>query len=69
MVGLTSEEFIMKKISATLSRLIREEEGAAATEYAILVALIAAAVAAAVTIFDIQGIYTTMRARVVTAMG
>ncbi|KAB2970772.1 hypothetical protein [Zoogloea sp.] len=59
----------MKKISATLSRLIREEEGAAATEYAILVALIAAAVAAAVTIFDIQGIYTTMRARVVTAMG
>ena len=59
----------MKKVSNLLSRLVREEEGASATEYAILVALVAAAVATAVGTFDINGIYTTMRARVMTAMG
>ncbi|MCB1908226.1 MAG: hypothetical protein KDH15_12730 [Rhodocyclaceae bacterium] len=48
----------MNTIKNLVLRLVREEEGAAASEYAILVALIAAAVAAAVALFDIRGIYT-----------
>jgi Flp pilus assembly pilin Flp len=43
-----------------MTRLIREEEGAAATEYAILVAFVAAAVAAAVALFDLRTIFTTV---------
>lgn len=40
-----------------MKRLMREEDGAAASEYAILVALIASAVMIAVNAFDLDGIY------------
>lgn len=41
-----------------MKQLVREEDGAAAAEYAILVALIASAVVAAVALFDLGGIFT-----------
>lgn len=54
----------MNKVSALVQRLIHEEDGAAASEYAILVAFIAAAVAAAVILFDLNTIFTTVGQRV-----
>jgi Flp pilus assembly pilin Flp len=54
----------MKDLNAMLVRLVRDEEGAAASEYAILVALIAAAVAAAVALFDLGGIFTSVSTKV-----
>ncbi|MCB1907093.1 MAG: Flp family type IVb pilin [Rhodocyclaceae bacterium] len=48
----------MKSMKNLIVRLVREEEGAAATEYAILAALIASAVALAVAAFDLDGIFT-----------
>jgi len=50
----------MKSIQNMFTRLVREEEGAAAAEYAILVAFIAVAVAAAVALFDLGGIFTSV---------
>lgn len=54
----------MKKLNDLMLRLAHEEDGAAATEYAILVAFIAAAVAAAVALFDLGGIFTTVSTNV-----
>lgn len=54
----------MKSIKNALMRLIKEEEGAAASEYAVLVALIVVAVAAAVALFDLGGIFTTVSDKV-----
>lgn len=47
-----------------MSRLVREEEGAAASEYAILVAFIAVFVAAAVKLFNLGDIFTTLGTKV-----
>jgi len=55
------QEKIMK---ALMTRLVREEDGAAASEYAILVALIAVAVAAAVKLFDLGGIFGQVSTKV-----
>jgi Flp pilus assembly pilin Flp len=52
------------KLKTLFTRLAREEEGAAATEYAILVAFVAAAVAAAVGLFDLGTIFTTVSTNV-----
>lgn len=54
----------MNMVRSLFLRLVREEEGAAASEYAILVAFIAAAVAAAVGFFNLGGIYTQVSANV-----
>lgn len=43
-----------------LMQFIREEDGAAAAEYAVLVAFIVAAVAAAVALFDLDTIFQTV---------
>jgi Flp pilus assembly pilin Flp len=43
-----------------LKRFASEEEGAAAVEYAILVAVIAAAVYAAVTLFNLNTIFASV---------
>lgn len=48
----------MQQIKNAVLRLVKEEDGAAASEYAILVALIASAVAVAVGAFDLSGIFT-----------
>jgi Flp pilus assembly pilin Flp len=54
----------MKFIHTTFGRLITEEEGASASEYAILVAFIAVAVAAAVALFDLGGIFEGLGSKV-----
>ena len=50
----------MKTLKQAFLRLVREEDGAAAAEYAILVAFIAAAVAVAVVLFDLDTIFQTV---------
>lgn len=55
----------MQSIQNLLARLVREDDGAAAAEYAILVAFIAAAVAAAVALFDLETIFQTVSTRVI----
>jgi Flp pilus assembly pilin Flp len=47
----------MKTLNDCVRRLAHEEDGAAASEYAVLVAFIVAAVAAAVALFDLGGIF------------
>ena len=48
----------MEKISSFVGRLVHEEDGASASEYAVLVAIIIVAVAAAVSLFDLGNIFT-----------
>lgn len=48
-----------------LMQFIREEDGAAASEYAILVAFIAAAVAVAVKLFNLSDIFTKVSENVI----
>lgn len=57
----------MTSIHDVIARLAREDEGASAAEYAVLVALIAAAVAVAVAAFNLGGfggIYAVVRQKV-----
>lgn len=57
----------MTTIHDVVRRLIQDDEGASAAEYAVLVALIAIAVAAAVTAFNLGGfggIYSLVRQKV-----
>lgn len=54
----------MKQIKNLMTRLVREEDGAAAAEYAILVAFVAAAVATAVSAFDLGGIFGDVSTKV-----
>lgn len=55
----------MNSVKSILARLVREEEGAAAAEYAILVAFIAGAVAAAVQLFHLDTIFSTVSSKVI----
>jgi len=59
----------MQTLKNLFVRLVREEEGAAAVEYAILVAFIAAAVAAAVALFDLGNIFSTVSSQVQSLIG
>lgn len=54
----------MELVKNTLIRFAQEEDGAAASEYAVLVALIVVAVAAAVALFDLGDIFTTVSNKV-----
>lgn len=54
----------MKQLNDLVARFVREEDGAAASEYAILVAVIVVAVYAAVKLFDLGGIFTTVNTKV-----
>lgn len=49
-------------------RLVREEEGASASEYAVLVAVIIVAVAAAVSAFNLSGIFGTVSNKVINCV-
>ena len=49
-------------------RLCISEEGAAASEYAILVAVVAVAVYAAIRVFDINAVFTTVDGKVSTCV-
>lgn len=55
----------MKSTQNAFVRLIKEEEGAAASEYAVLVALIVVAVAAAVALFDLGNIFQVVGEKVI----
>ncbi len=59
----------MISLKRAIAAFIQDEDGAAASEYAVLVALIVAAVATAVAVFDIEAIYTEVNNAVTTAMG
>lgn len=52
-------------ISRHLSKFYRDESGASASEYAVLVALVVVAVAAAVKLFNLDGIYQVVNNKVV----
>lgn len=54
----------MSELSTLVRRLAREEDGASASEYAILVAFIAVAVAAAVKLFNLNGVFTDLGGKV-----
>jgi Flp pilus assembly pilin Flp len=54
----------MENMKSMMARLVREEDGAAASEYAILVAFIAVAVAAAVKLFNLGDIFTGLGTKV-----
>ena len=58
----------MKSFKNAIVRLVKEEEGAAASEYAVLVALIVVAVAAAVALFNLGGIFTTVSEKVINCV-
>lgn len=47
----------MDKLNTLMARFVREEDGAAASEYAILVAVIVVAVYAAVKVFNLNTIF------------
>ena len=47
----------MEKISSFVGRLVHEEDGASASEYAVLVAIIIVAVALAVEAFNLSDIF------------
>ncbi len=51
-------------LKSLITRLVREEEAAAASEYAILVAVVAVSVFAAVKLFNLGGIFTTVNGKV-----
>lgn len=50
----------MNPVRETMQRLVRAEDGAAAAEYAIVVAFVAAAVAAAASEFDLRETFALM---------
>lgn len=56
---------MMNSIEHAIGRMIRDEDGAAASEYAVLVALIVVAVAAAVALFDLDTVFQTVSDKVV----
>lgn len=59
----------MTTASSLLSRLIVEEEAASASEYAVLTAFVAVAVAAAVKLFDLGSVFTSLGTKVSATVG
>jgi Flp pilus assembly pilin Flp len=55
----------MISVKNALFSFIRDEDGASASEYAVLVALVVVAVAAAVSAFDLENIYETVSTKVI----
>lgn len=58
----------MKSLNNALVRFVKDEDGAAASEYAVLVALIVVAVAAAVKLFNLGNIYTVVSQKVISCV-
>ncbi len=54
----------MKSFKTAVQSFMREEDGASASEYAVLVALVVVAVATAVALFDLGGIFTEVSDKV-----
>ena len=59
----------MESMKNLMGRLVREEDGAAASEYAILVAVIAALIAVAVQQFNLGGIFKAAADNVIALVG
>lgn len=55
----------MKSFKSAVLSFVRDEDGASASEYAVLVALVVVAVAAAVALFDLGNIYTVVSGKVI----
>lgn len=58
----------MEELKQLVVRLVKDEEAASASEYAILVALIAAAVFAAVKLFNLNTIFGTVSNKVINCV-
>ena len=58
----------MKKLGHIFGSFAREEDGAAASEYAILVAIICVVVYAAVKVFNLNNIFGTVGNKVVNCV-
>ena len=58
----------MEKLSSIAKRFVHEEDGASASEYAILVAVIVGVVYVAVKLFDLEGIFQTVGNKVKTCV-
>lgn len=54
----------MKDVHALANRLIHEEDGIVAVEYALIVAVISGLVATALALMDFNGIYTQVSTKV-----
>jgi Flp pilus assembly pilin Flp len=61
-------ELSMKSIGSLTLAVLREEDGASASEYAVLVALVVVAVAAAVSAFNLEDIYETVSGKVINCV-
>lgn len=59
----------MHSVKHIIKRLVREDGGAAASEYAILVAFIAALIAVAVSKFDLGNTFAVAAGKVQTLIG
>ena len=55
----------MKSVNSAFLSFIRDEDGASASEYAVLVALVVVAVAAAVSAFNLEDIYNIVSEKVI----
>jgi len=58
----------MEKLGRYIGSFARDEEGAAASEYAILVAIICVVVYAAVKVFNLNNIFNTVGQKVVNCV-
>lgn len=56
------------RVFGEIQQFCRDESGASASEYAVLVALVVVAVAAAVKLFNLGGIYTTVSDKVTSCV-
>ena len=54
----------MKDLSSLIGRLVKEDDGIVAVEYALVVAVISGLVAAALLLMDFTTIYTTVSTKV-----
>lgn len=58
----------MNPLASLLLRLFRDEDGAAASEYAVLLGLIIVIIAAAVSLFDLQPVFQAVVAKVLDCL-
>jgi Flp pilus assembly pilin Flp len=59
----------VNSIKSALVSFVHDEDGASASEYAVLVALVVVAVAAAVSMFNLSNIYQVVSNKVIACVG
>ena len=65
---LSKKETILQRARALLLAFLADEDGASATEYAVLVAAIVVGLYAAFQLFNLGGIYTDVGTKVTNCM-